>query len=203
MFGVDLSLSSCLQWLGETKSPSQVLLGAAFSFNAGVAILKRFREELNQRLILAIHSEVNVARSSGWLASLELLEQVSSCKYREAAMLLMAECNHLDAQPLGFVVWVTRISKALMIFCAAIALVCMAVPCTARWTVLLFFPYPLFVIVANAYEWRKLKKFEKLRERVKVAYEQLPEEDKQLLRCGAVAEADVKKVLKGKKSKKR
>ena len=196
MFGIEMGLCSCLQWLGEAKTSSQVLLGAAFSFNTGVALLKRFREELNQRLITAIHTEVNAARNAGWLGHLELLEDVSSPEFKEAARRLMMERDRLDARPLPFVVWTTRIAKALMLICASVSLVCMAIPHTARWTVFLFFPYPLFVVVANIYEWRKMKTFRKLRDGVKNAFGNLPEKDKKLLTDGEFADSDVKKKLK-------
>lgn len=184
-----------IKWLKATGTTSQVLLGAAFSFNAGVAILKRLREELNRRLKKAIHAKCNQARDAGWLGHLENLEQVSSPGFKEAARKLMAERDSLDARPLPFVVWSSGWAKMAMLLCAAVALVCMAIPHTARWTVLLFCPYPVFAAIATVYEKVKLGTFNKLTNNVKKEFGNLSEADKRLVMPGIELKAAVDRKL--------
>lgn len=191
-----------LEWLKATGTTSLVLLGAAFSFNAGVAILKRLREELNRRLKKAIHAKCNQARDAGWLGHLENLEQVSSPGFKEAARKLMAERDSLDARPLPFVVWSSGLAKMAMLLCAAVALVCMTIPHTARWTVLLFGPYPVFATIATVYEKGKLGTFNKLTNNVKKEFDKLSEADKRLVTSGRCLKAAVdKKIMSAPKKK--
>ena len=197
-----MGFATALQWLGETGSDSQVMLGVAFSFNAGLALLKRFRDELNARLLSAVRGEIETARNAGWLGDLGILEEIESPSFRSAVRSLVVERDRLESGSCPFVVWSTRIARILMFLCATASLACMAIPCTARWTALLIAPYPVFVAVASGYECRKVGGFKEMREKVREEFDKLPAESKQLIAGSKYSKDDIAKKLHGAKGRK-
>lgn len=187
----------CLNWLSGTGTESPVLLGAVFSFNTGVALLRKFKEELNQRLLSAVKAEIDVARNAGWLGNLGALEDISSVDFRQAVRTLVLERDRLQNGPLGFVKWSAFVTKALMLDFAALALACMAHPCTARWTALLILPYPVHLFVSQIYESCKVSAFRRMRNDVKSAYDALPSEDKRRIEKDSIESADVDEKIRG------
>ena len=190
-------LSEIRRWLGSSGSEAQILLGVMFSFNTGLALLKKFKEDLNTRLLSAVRVEIETARNAGWLGDLSIIDKMSSAGFRCAVRSLVVERDKLESGEYPFVVWSARITRTLMLISATIALVCMVVPCTARWTVLLIIPYPIYVLVSMVYEGRKVKAFEKMRTKVKAEYELLPVGDKNLIAKNRIYTKDIDNKLNG------
>ena len=122
---------------------------------------------------------------------------MSSAGFRCAVRSLVVERDKLESGEYPFVVWSARITRTLMLISATIALLCMVVPCTARWTVLLIIPYPIYVLVSMVYEGRKVKAFEKMRTKVKAEYELLPVGDKNLIAKNKIYTKDIDNKLNG------
>ena len=189
--------SKILHWLADTGSPSQVLLGVVFSFNTGLALLKKFKEELNARLLSAVKEEIETARNAGWLGDLSIIDKISSASFRCVVRSLVIERDRLESGEYPFVVWSARTARSLMLACAMASLVCMAWPCTARWTALLIIPYPTYVAVSKLYERCKAKAFNDMRKKVKEEYDMLPNDDKKMISKNKISDKDIAKKLKG------
>ena len=195
-------LSDLMQWLSAKGTDAQVLLGAVFSLNMGLTILKKFVDELNQRLLTAITAKIAAARNAGWLGDLSVIEDVSSAGFRSAVRCLVIERDDLEAQPPKFLVFTTFVAKTLMLLCASTALVCMAAPCTNRWTILLALPYPVYVVVLKIYEWKRRVAFWQLGRNVKREYDKLSPEDRKLIEDSRYSQSDIDKKLRTAKVRK-